>query len=229
MTAKLRRIEVGQVLGAAATALALFGIWITARATWVIAHGGDTSFQGTFNYPIWSTVHFVPALVFALILPFQLWPGSRRLYPHLHRVAGRVASIACILFSLTGLILPFTMPSRPFGERAFMTTVSCLFLILLACGVQAARRKDFVAHRRWMLRVTAGALSPLTQRVILPIFAVAGIDSLPRFWDLFLTAAWFATAVNFATAEWWIRRATVSAAEARSPKSRGIAVALPTS
>jgi uncharacterized membrane protein len=177
----------------------------------------------------WSTVHFVPALVFALILPFQLWPGSRRLYPHLHRVAGRVASIACILFSLTGLILPFTMPSRPFGERAFMTTVSCLSLILLACGVQAARRKDFVAHRRWMLRVTAGALSPLTQRVILPIFAVAGIDSLPRFWDLFLTAAWFATAVNFAMAEWWIRRVTVSAAEAQAPQPRGIAVARPIS
>jgi hypothetical protein len=94
MIAKLRRIEVGQVLGAAATALALFGIWIAVRATWVIAHGGDTSFHGTFNYSIWSTVHFVPALVFALILPFQLWPGSRRLFPHAHRVAGRVASIA---------------------------------------------------------------------------------------------------------------------------------------
>jgi hypothetical protein len=47
------------------TALALFGIWITARATWVIVRGGDTSFDGAFNYPQWSAVHFVPALVFA--------------------------------------------------------------------------------------------------------------------------------------------------------------------
>jgi uncharacterized membrane protein len=213
---KRRRIGIAQVLAVAVTALALFGIWITARATWVIAHGGDTSFQGTFNYPSWSTVHFVPALVFALILPFQLWPDLRRLYPQLHRRAGRVASLAGVLFSVTGLILPFVMPARPFGERAFMTTVSSLFAILLACGVRAARRKDFVAHRQWMLRVTAGALSPLTQRVILPFFAAAGIDSLPRFWDLFLTAAWSATALNFVVAEWWIRRAAASPAEART-------------
>jgi len=222
---KRRRIGIAQVLGVAVTALALFGIWITARATWVIAHGGDTSFQGTFKYPSWSAVHFVPALVFAMILPFQLWPGLRSLYPQLHRQAGRVASVAGVLFSLTGLILPFVMPARPFGERAFMTTVSCLFPILLACGVRAARRKDFVAHRQWMLRVTALSMGPLTERVIFPFFAAAGINSLPRFWDLFMSAAWFSLAVNLVIVEWWIRR-TGTGAALQSRQPRGIAVAL---
>jgi hypothetical protein len=132
-----------------------------------------------------------------------------------------VAAIAAVLFSVTGLVLPFVMPARPVGERAFMTTVSCFFLVLIACGVRAARRRDFVAHRRWMLRVTAAALSPLTQRVILPMFAAAGIDSMPRFWDLFLTAVWFATAINFVIVEWWIRRSAATTAE----QSRGIGVA----
>jgi len=217
----LRRVGFGQLLAAAVTALAVFGIWITARATWVAVHGGDTSFDGAFNYPAWSTIHFVPALVFAVILPFQLWPGSRRRYPRSHRVAGRVATTAGVLFAATGLILPFVMPTRPFGERAFMTSVSCLFLILLGYGVAAARRRDFVAHRRWMLRVTAGALSPLSQRIIFPLFAAAGIDSLPRFWDLFVTAAWFSSVMNFVIVEWWIRRTATRAAEV----PRGIAVA----
>jgi uncharacterized membrane protein len=203
---RIRRIEVGQSLGLGVGVLAIYVARLTARATWLVAHGGDTSFEGTFNYPAWSTIHFVPALLFVVILPFQLWPGSRRRYPRLHRIAGRVAAVAGVLFSLTGLLLPFVMPARPFGERAFMTTFACLFPILLGCGIAAARRHDFAAHRRWMLRVTAGALGPLMQRVILPLFLIAGVDSMPRFWDLFVTSAWFAAAVNFVIVEWWMRR-----------------------
>ena len=217
---RIRRINIGQILGLGVTVLAVYGVRLTARATWVVAHGGDTSYEGMFNYPAWSIVHFVPALLFAVILPFQLWLGSRRRYPRLHRIAGRVAAVAGVLFSLTGLLLPFVMPARPFGERAFMTTFACLFPILLGCGIVAARRRDFAAHRRWMLRVTAGGLGPLTQRVILPFFLSAGVDSMPRFWDLFLTSAWFSAGVNFVIVEWWIRRTAAAAAEASPLRSR---------
>lgn len=224
---RIRRIEIGQILGLGVVALAVYGVRLTLRATWVVAHGGDKSYEGMFNYPAWSTVHFVPALLFVVILPFQLWPGSRRRYPRLHRIAGRTAAVAGVLFSLTGLTLPFVMPARPFGERAFMTTFAGLFPILLGCGIVAARRHDFVAHRRWMLRATAGALGPLTQRVILPLFLSAGVDGMPRFWDLFLTSAWFATALNFVTVEWWMRRTAATAAEPSSFKPRRVAAAIP--
>ena len=228
MHANFKRVGFDDALGFAVSALVIFGVGVTVRATWVIAHGGDRSFDNAFNYPGWSTMHFVPALVFSLILPFQLWPGSRRRFPRLHRIGGRVAGVAGVLFSLTGLILPYAMPARPFGERAFMTAVSCFFLLVLGRGVAAARRRDFVAHRRWMLRVTALSMGPLTQRVIFPFFAAAGIDSMMRFWDLFMTAAWFSLALNVVIAEWWIRRATARSAEARVIES-GIAVAVLTS
>jgi uncharacterized membrane protein len=223
MLTRLRRINIEQILGLGVAMLAVYGVGLTVRATWVVAHGGDTSYEGMFNYPAWSTIHFVPALLFVVILPFQLWPGSRRRYPRLHRIAGRMAAVAGVLFSVSGLVLPFVMPARPFGERAFMTTFACLFPVLLGCGVVAARRRDFAAHRRWMLRVTAGALGPLTQRVILPVFLTAGVDSMPRFWDLFVTSAWFAAGVNFVIVEWWIRRFAPTAVEAyyplRSPRA----------
>jgi uncharacterized membrane protein len=228
MLPKLRHIGPAQILPAGVVGLASFGVGITARATWVVAHGGDTSFDGMFRYPAWSTVHFVPALVFTLILPFQLWSGSRRRFPRCHRLGGRVAAVAGVLFCLTGFVLPYLMPARPFSERAFMTPVSCLFAVVLGLGVMAARRRDFVAHRRWMLRVTALALGPLTQRAIFPFFAAAGIDGVPRFWDLFMSAAWFSLVVNIVIVEWWIRRTAV-ATTAQSRRPHGIAVALPLS
>ena len=226
MLPKLRHIGFAQIMPACVVGLAAFGVGITARATWVVAHGGDSSFDGMFHYPAWSTVHFVPALAFVLLLPFQLWSGSRRRWPRFHRFAGRVAAVAGVLFGLTGFVLPYVMPARPFSERAFMTTVSCLFAAVLGLGIMAARRKDFVAHRQWMLRVTALALGPLTQRVIFPFFAAAGIDGVPRFWDLFMSAAWFSLVLNIVIVEWWIRRTAV-ATTAQSRHPRGIAVALP--
>src|SRR5262245_15612865 len=104
---KLRHIGPAQILPAGVVALAAFGVGMTARATWVVAHGGYSSFDGMFHYPAWSTVHFVPALVFVLILPFQLWSRSRRRWPRVHRLAGRVAAVAGVLFGLTGFVLPY--------------------------------------------------------------------------------------------------------------------------
>jgi hypothetical protein len=223
---KIRPIEIGQILRLAVEALALFGVWITVRATWVVTHGGDTGYGGMFNYPTWSLVHFIAAFAFIVILPFQLWPGSRRSFPRAHRLAGRIAAAAGVLFSLTGLVLPFVMPARPFGEQTFMATVACVFPVVLARGVVAARRLNFVTHRRWMLRVTALALGPLTQRVILPLFAATGIDGPTRFWDLFTTAAWFSLALNVLIVEWCLRRTPGRAAEASPFEPRPVATAI---
>jgi hypothetical protein len=58
-----------------------------------------------------------------------------------------------------------------------------------------------------------------------PFFAAAGIDGVPRFWDLFMSAAWFSLFLNIVIVEWWIRRTVVeTTAQLRNP--RGIAVAL---
>jgi hypothetical protein len=78
-----------------------------------------------------------------------------------------------------------------------------------------------------MFRVTAFATGPLTQRMLFPFFAAAGIDSLSRFWDLFMTAAWFSLALNIAIAEWWIRR-SASEKKAQAVDPRGITVAVRT-
>jgi len=202
-------------IGTAVSGLVALGVWVTLRATWSVTHGGNSAFAGAFDYPGWAAAHFVSALMFVLILPCQLVPRLRSAYPRAHRIAGRVAAAAGVMFSLTGLALPWSMPARPFGELAFMTTMGIVFPLLLARGIIAARRRDLAAHRRWMLRVTAAALGPLTQRAIFPLFAAAEIDSMLRFWELFTSSLWFSLAINVLVVEWWIQRTAASDHAAR--------------
>ena len=211
--------------GAAILSLGIYGVFVTTRAMWVLAHGGNQAFDGAFDYPRWSAVHFAAAFAFVIILPFQLSSWIRAAAPRMHRVAGRIAAASGLAFALTGLALPLAMPARPFGERTFMMVAGCLFLFLIWRGVAAARRRDFVTHRLWMLRVTALALGPLTQRVMLPFFAAAGIDSMARFWDLFVTTLWLSAVLNFVIAEWWIRRTDAPALPARSVVREHVAAA----
>jgi uncharacterized membrane protein len=212
------------VIGTIVLSLASFGIFRIVSATWVLAHGGNHDFGGLFTYPGWAAVHFVAAGVFVVLLPFQLWPASRAVYPHLHRVVGRMAAAAGASFAVSGIVLPFAMPNRPFSVRAFMALVGVAFVFLLYRGVRAIRGGDVAAHRRWMLRVTAAALAPLTERLIFPLLASAGIDSVPRFWDLFVTALWFSAALNVVVVEWWLQRgafATSSSTSAWQGSSSG--------
>jgi uncharacterized membrane protein len=193
-----------RAIGSAIGGLVLYGIVFTTRAIWVLSHGGNTMFDGAFDYPFWSLAHFAPAFVFVAILPFQLWTGLRDAYPRVHRITGRIAAVCGVVFALTGIALPLAMPARPFGERSFMAAAGMLFGAMLWRAVAAARRGDVDAHRRWMVRVTAVALAPVTQRVILPFLLAMGVDSLPRFWDLFITALWFSAVINVMVAQWWL-------------------------
>jgi hypothetical protein len=128
---------------AALLLLASYGVWLPLHATWITTHGGNPAFDGAFNYPLWSLAHFVPAMAFVVILPFQLWSTIRRTYPRVHRIAGRVAVASGVAFSTTGLVLPYTMPARPFGERAFMTASSLFFCC--CCGAGSPPRGDTIS------------------------------------------------------------------------------------
>ena len=68
-------------------------------------------------------------------------------------------------------------------------------------------------HREWMIRWFAVGLSIMTQRILLTVFIVTiGITDERSFWEVFVTAAWLATAIQVLIAEWWIsttRRAEI--------------------
>jgi len=108
--------------------------------------------------------------------------------------------------ALSGITMAYASPGRPVTEQIFMTAFFTSYLAMLGLGVRAAVARDFAAHRAWMLRMTAVALTPVTQRVIFPVFAMTlGVGGLERFWQLFISAAWIAWAVNMIAVEAWLR------------------------
>lgn len=162
-------------------------------------------------YPAWTSVHFVTAAMFVVIAPLQLWPRLRARRPAIHRALGRVGVGLGALMAVSGVAIAYAAPARPVAEQIFMTAFFGGYAALLGLGLRAALARDIPAHRAWMVRMTATTLTPLTQRLIFPFLAAGlGIDGLATFWQLFVSAAWLAWALNMVVAEAWLRAARPS-------------------
>jgi hypothetical protein len=157
-------------------------------------------------YPSWTGLHFASATAFSLIAPLQLWPSLRARRPALHRALGRIGVAVAGVMAASGIAMAYTSPDRPLTEVIFMTAFFLGYATLLALGFRSALARDFTAHRAWMTRMTATALTPVTQRVLFPPMAAAiGIDGMETFWAIFVSAAWLAWGLNMVVAESWLR------------------------
>jgi uncharacterized membrane protein len=156
-------------------------------------------------------------MLFMSLAPFQRWPSFRNRHRTLHRWSGRVVVASAVFLGFSGVAFVFFMPARPLAERVFMLTFFVAFLFFLFKAFSAARRREFVRHRAWMIRMFSSGLAITTQRLLLPVFIVfAGINGVDEFWDHFVTAAWLAWVVQLALAEWWIAREPVVGPSRRS-------------
>lgn len=205
-----------KVLRFAFAGLCVFGVWACLFAMARLA--GIAPPSKLPPYPAWTAAHFVGALIFVLLLPLQLGTGLRRVRPNLHRLTGRIALGVGAIMAVSGVAITYLAPDRPVSERIFMTTFFVAWTLLLGLGFRAARRGDFGSHRAWMVRMTATTLTPLTQRLVFPVFAgTLGIDSMGTFWQLFTSAAWVGWGVNLVVAEAWLRRRGERPAHATDP------------
>ena len=194
-----------KVLRFAVVGLAVFGVVACAIAMGRLA--GVMPPSKLPPYPAWTAAHFVSAAAFMLIAPVQLWPAFRRRNPRTHRILGRLAVGLGVVIAASGVPIPFLAPDRPVSEQIFMSLFFAAFLTMLALGFRAALARDIPTHQAWMVRMTATALTPLTQRLVFPVFAVGiGIDGTATFWQLFVSAAWIAWGLNLTIAESWLRR-----------------------
>jgi uncharacterized membrane protein YozB (DUF420 family) len=151
-----------RVLAAATALLALLGIGLS------VEHLLDPNpyNPGFARHPLVIRSHVVlGALYLALALP-QLAPGIRRRRPDLHRALGRVAVPAGALAGLTALLGTALFPYS--GPLAMLVVgpFAAWFVVSLVCGIAAARRRDFAAHREWMIRALAIGTSIATMRLI---------------------------------------------------------------
>jgi uncharacterized membrane protein len=137
----------------------------------------------------------------ALILgALQLFPRFRARWPAWHRRAGTVYVICCMIGGSAALLLSLGTTAGPIATAGF----GLLGLTWLGCTAQAwryAKARDFVRHRRWMIRSYALTFAAVTLRIYLPIVFIAHWNA-----DVgYRAISWLCWVPNLIIAELWLR------------------------
>lgn len=141
------------------------------------------------NEELWLGALQLHVVAASFALPACLLLLSRTVlkrFPRFHRWLGRLAATA-IVFALvpSGFYMSF------FAKAGFWSTVGfqltgLITLVSMVLAVTTARKKDFVAHRRWTLHMFAQLSVAVTSRAML-----FGLDALNVEPDLgYLVALW---------------------------------------
>ncbi|MFN8612380.1 MAG: DUF2306 domain-containing protein [Vulcanimicrobiota bacterium] len=134
-----------------------------------------------------------------LVLPAGFTQFSKNW--RIHRYAGRLyAYVTLLLAGPSGLVIGLYANGGWSSRLAFLTLAG-LWIFFTAMGVKSARRRDFKAHRRWMLRSFSLALSAITLRAWKLALVLA---FHPRPMDVYRVVAWLGWTLNLAVAEWLI-------------------------
>ena len=155
--------------------------------------------------PLALIVHIVGSAMFALVGAGQFMARFRRRHRSWHRGAGRTLVVAGLLVVASALWMTLFYDPKPgtgqllFGFRLVFAASMAGCLVL---GFVTIRRRDFGAHRAWMMRAYAVGLGAGTQ-VFTEGFGEAMFGTSVLAGDLEKGAAWV---INLAVVEWLIRR-----------------------
>ncbi|SES21422.1 DUF2306 domain-containing protein [Actinokineospora terrae] len=154
--------------------------------------------------PVPIVLHIVGATVFCLLGALQFSPALRR--RSWHRVSGRITLPCGLVAALSGLWMTVGYPDPP-GDGVLLAAFRLLFGSLMSAalvlGFLAIRRRDFRAHRMWMIRGYAIGIAAGTQVVVTVPWVVLFGTPTGTTRAVLLGAAWV---INLAVAEWAGRR-----------------------
>ncbi|MEN3537630.1 DUF2306 domain-containing protein [Microbispora sp. ZYX-F-249] len=110
----------------------------------------------------------------ALVLgPLQFMPKIRA-RRRVHRTLGRLYLLLGVLPSAVATI-PVALWSGRLMTQIGLTTAAVLWLLTGGLAYRAARRRDFTAHRDWMMRNYALTFLAVTARVLVPLLLLVQI------------------------------------------------------
>jgi uncharacterized membrane protein len=128
--------------------------------------------DGGLRYGVLVT-HVFTAAVALVLGPLQFIPRVRA-RRRLHRALGRTYLLAGVLPSALATVPVAIWSGRPLTQVG-LTTAAVLWLVTGALAYRAARRRDFAAHRAWMMRNYALTFLAVTARVLVPLLLLAQI------------------------------------------------------
>ena len=164
---------------------------------------GDVD-NGFARHPALTLIHILPGLLFLVLAPLQFARRLRSRAPRVHRWLGRLLLVLGIVIALSALVMSFRMAIGGINETAATVLFDVLFLLCLVKGWICARRRDFVRHREWMIRMFGIGLGIATTRPIMGFFfATSRLTHLTPH-EFFGTAFWLGFTLTLIAAESWI-------------------------
>jgi uncharacterized membrane protein len=135
-----------------------------------------------------------------LLAPWQFVAALRTRWPRLHRWIGRVYVGCCLIAGIAAYPVAFGTVAGPIATAGF-SLMATAWLAATAIAFAAAWRRDFAAHRRWMVRSFALSLSAVTLRaaLLLPVYWPIPFMPFDR------STSWLSWIVNLILAELWLR------------------------
>lgn len=144
-------------------------------------------------------VHVAGGVVALAAGPFQFSAALRRRAPRWHRRTGYAYFAGVAVGGVAGLAAAgFT--DGGLSARVAFALLSVLWLVTAAVAWRAVLRRDFAAHREWMLRNFALTFAAVTLRLWLPLLLFAGAPFL----EAYRTVAWLCWVPNLIAIEFWI-------------------------
>jgi hypothetical protein len=197
--------------GAAALVALAFFAWLMLRITleyWPI--GSDAAFLqikqqylGIRHWELAFWIHVFTSMP-ALLAGFtQFAPRLLAKLPKVHRLMGRIyVFTVCFVTGPASLVMAFYANGGITSRIAFVI-LALLWLATTAMGWRKALRREWPAHREWMIRSYALTLSAITLRAWKYVIVWA-FEPPPM--DVYRLVAWLGFVPNVLFAEWWIRR-----------------------
>lgn len=142
-----RRIGLGVVFWTALVALSAYYLYRAISFRFLAPEGLGPSL---LDKQLWFVVHLVFALPALIGAPLQFSTKLRLARPRLHRVLGRCYVVGASVAALTALYLGATIEYQ--GSRLPIILLALLWLFFTHAAWLAARRRDFPAHRLFMIR-----------------------------------------------------------------------------
>jgi hypothetical protein len=152
-------------------------------------------------YPI-LVVHMTAGTIAMITATMQVWQWLRRAHPKVHRVSGRLYVFAgAIPGSLAGLTIVWFAPAA--GKVGVLFSVTG-WLITSVVAYVAARRGNYVLHRRFMLYSFALVMNNIWGVFFSIIWLKFHITLDITY--LLESARWVGPVINLALVQWWLYR-----------------------
>lgn len=184
--------------------MAVLGLVVVVFAGVTVAMRGTNSEVAATMFvrsPLAALLHITCGMVTLVAGPLQFVPRIRERYRQVHREAG-MAYVAAVMVGGTAALLLAPFSYGGLGTHLAFGELAAGWLGTTLMAVIAIRRRDVVAHQRWMIRSYALTLGAVMLRIWMPLGVIAGIP----FEVAYPVVAWLAWVPNLLVAEVWLVR-----------------------